>query len=273
MLGSRIGGFATYHFSNLLDWSLSPITNLQNPTPAEASFVTVSLTSRRDSNKDPANNDPEIPIALAAGNLIASRLLPRGSEAAKKTRDTSDYWNTIASSMVRGGYGPWWQRDSPAPQDEMIYECDDLLGNPSVADCSNIEWNQIDSASDTITVGPGVTFLHSNSCYLAISATVSLVLAWEQIQAALATLMNVCIQHPYQPPHGGRAYFGARSKHVSGHQRRTRSGTTGLNALPPHANITIFQQSEAWTNPADELRTCTWKAVSGGRSVKSCNPK
>ena len=175
--------------------------------------------------------------------------------------------------MTRGSHRPWWGGHSPAPQDEMTYECDDLLGNPSVADCSRIEWNQIGPATDTIAVGPGVTFLHSNSCYLAISATISLVLAWEQVRAALATLMNVCIQHPYQPPQGGRAYFGAQRKRVSGHKSRRRSSPTGLNALPPHANITIFQQSEAWTNPADELRTCTWKAVLGGRSVKSCNLK
>ena len=189
------------------------------------------------------------------------------------TMANSNYWTLMSFSMTRGSHRPWWGGHSPAPQDEMTYECDDLLGNPSVADCSRIEWNQIGPATDTIAVGPGVTFLHSNSCYLAISATISLVLAWEQVRAALATLMNVCIQHPYQPPQGGRAYFGAQRKRVSGHKSRRRSSPTGLNALPPHANITIFQQSEAWTNPADELRTCTWKAVLGGRSVKSCNLK
>lgn len=273
VLGLEVGGFATHYFAHLLDWSMALDTSLLEPIPSDAAFLTISITSRDARDHSPGNTDPEVSLALSAGNLIASRLLPAGSNAERHTVAHSEYWRRQSMNMVRGGQTPWYRRVSPPPQGEMTYECDDLLGSPAAADCSRIEWDQLGPASDTVAVGPGVTFVHSNSCVFAISATIRLTLVWEQIRAALTTLMNVCVRHPYQPPQGGRAYFGAQPKHIGGRRSRRRRGLNGLNALPPHANITIFQQSEAWTNSANEVGTCTWKAVLGGRSVKSCNPK
>ena len=70
----------------------------------------------------------------------------------------------------------------------MNYECDASLGSPAEVDCT---WNQLTSASDTLTVGLGeVTFLHANTCYLAISAAVNLVLNWSQIRTAVRSFLN-----------------------------------------------------------------------------------
>ena len=47
-----------------------------------------------------------------------------------------------------------------------------------------------------------------DTCTLAISAAIILVLSWAQIRTALATLMSVCVQNPTQPARGGRAFYG-----------------------------------------------------------------
>ena len=103
---------------------------------------------------------------------------------------------------------------------------------------------------------------------MAISAATTLVLTWQQIQAALGTLMNVCLQNPSRPAYGGRAYYQQTAK-VSRRKKR-QAQATGLNALPPHANLTLFQQREPWVDPAAELRSCTWGAVSTGANVGNC---
>ena len=45
---------------------------------------------------------------------------------------------------------------------------------------------------------------------------------------------------------------------------------SGWNALPPSADIHIFQQVEPWISPASEMDSCTWKAVINGSSVMKC---
>lgn len=64
--------------------------------------------------------------------------------------------------MRRGGGKLWWQF-FPLSSNEMNYECDAGLGSPSEVDCTQIEWQQVSPASDTLTVSPGrVIFLHSS---------------------------------------------------------------------------------------------------------------
>ena len=109
--------------------------------------------------------------------------------------------------MTRGGTLNWWDFDSAA-SDEMTYECDSNLGNPAAADCSEIQWHQLPLSSDTLAVSPGTTtFFHQNSCYLAITASVPLVLSWAQILTALSTLMNTCVETSNRESQGGRAFY------------------------------------------------------------------
>ena len=203
-------------------------------------------------------------------------MLPHGSESEKLALIKSEMWNAKASGMIRGGSSPSWYNtptETESLSDEMTYECDSGLGSPTVADCSSVEWAQLGPASDTLSVGPNTIFLHSNTCYLAISATITVVLIWQQIQAALAALMNTCVQHPYQPPQGGRAYYGSHRVYPSGRKNKRQSNFTGLDALPPHVNLTLFEQLESWTGPTDELNSCTWKAVVQREPVSPCNPR
>ena len=172
----------------------------------------------------------------------------------------------------------WWDRSGDGSStsqaglqasDEMIYQCDTTLGSPFNVDCSQLESSQISPSSDTLNVGPSMMFLHQNSCYIAIGASEALVITWEQVRIALNTLLGVCINHPYNPSQGGRAFYSTPLVHSRSGQTK-RGSQTALNALPPHVNITVFQQKEAWTNAVNEIDTCTWKAVVNGSSVTAC---
>ena len=71
------------------------------------------------------------------------------------------FWSTQVQSMRRGGTTPWWTL--PLQKSEMTYECDSSLGSPPIVDCTQVEWQQLGAASDSLTLGPGkVTFFHSS---------------------------------------------------------------------------------------------------------------
>lgn len=273
-----LGGYGTAGFANTRDWLLGPDSPPQAwaaPPPVSASFFTVTLSGPTDQYYAPGNTDPEVPIALSEYMARYSRaendlqLLPH-------VRDRIFYWDAQSIGMRRGSGQPWWSPQNAVASNEMSYQCDAGLGSPATVDCAHIEWDQLIPLSDTLTVGPraGVTFLHSNTCYLAISSTIPLTLTWNQVRAAVSALMSICIHNPFQASHGGRAYYSHPSHQIGkrGRQRRN-SEVTGLNALPPHANITIFEQSQPWTDPAGELRTCAWQAVLKGHPVTPCNAK
>ena len=272
------GGYATVGFSNTRDWLLGPDSPPQQwaaPPPVSASFFTVTLSAPTNRFYAPGNTDPEVPIALGEYMTRISRadndmrLLPH-------IRDAILYWEIQSIGMRLGSGQPWWSPQNMVASNEMSYQCDAGLGSPATVDCAHMEWDQLTPASDTLTVGPkaGVTFLHSNTCYLAISSTIPLTLTWNQVRAAVSALMSICVHNPFQASHGGRAYYSHASHQIGKQERKRRSSeVTGLNALPPHVNITIFEQSEPWTNVAGELRTCAWQAVSKGHPVTSCNVK
>ena len=116
---------------------------------------------------------------------------------------------------------------------------------------------------------PGLNLMDSDSCYLAISATISIVLSWPQIRDAVAVLMSMCIENPgLSSPQGGRAYYSTSAK--VGCRRKRQTQVNGLNALPRGVNITIFQQLEPWTNPTNELKSCTWDAASSREPLSRC---
>ena len=284
-----LGGFGTVGFESLLQWSLNPASNLLIPAPPSATFFTLTVSSGPRYFK-PGDYDPAIAVALSDADQVKSLQAPAGSTPRSFHELRSGYWQVQAASMQRGGVWNPWRKYSASRNDEMIYECDAGLGRPTGNDCTKIEWNQLSPANqaDMITIGPETRFFHSNTCFLALSAAVAIVVSWDQIHTALATLLSICVQHPFEASQGGRAYFGPQEGRLSGrrgkrhtqddqqirkaNQRRrsAQSGLSGLNALPPHLNLTIFQQTEPWTNPVDELNTCTWKAITQGLPVTKC---
>ena len=269
--GPHLGGFVTNGMSAIVNHVLDPATSLNARYPDDSAFFTVTVSGSHYSNFHPGDTDPMVPALFGMLEMDAFHKTTPGSSEASVRLAGSRFWSTVIAGMSRGGSVAWWSPAFWQASTEMTYECDAGLGSPSTVDCAQVEWSQLGPSSDAITVGPEkTTFLHSNTCNLAISASVTLVLTWAQIRTALATLMTVCVQHPFRAPQGGRAYFGPQPRQVSGRIPRKRDTLTGLNALPPHANITLFQQSEAWTTPIDESKTCTWKAISHGLPVTTC---
>ena len=118
--------------------------------------------------------------------------------------------------------------------------------------------------------------MYQDSCHIAIFSTISITLLFQQIKVAVDTLTNACVSNPAQPSQGGRAFYSPPVPPItiSGRANQKRqTNITGLNALPPNVNVTIFQQLEPWQeNPSDEIKTCTWRAVLDGHPVKACEP-
>lgn len=241
-------------------------------TPAASQgFVTVTVGGPSSPERAPGDYDPAIPIYMATILVDAAQNLPPNSIVRESWVANGRLWYNTGMAMRRPSALPWWRYPVITASDEMTYECDASLGNPSAADCTNIEWSQLGPPSDSLTVQPGNTkFFHSGSCYLAVSASLTTVLTWDQVQTALATLMNICIQLPFQASRGGRAYFGPQPQQISGRRKKRQPGLTGLNALPPHVNLTVFQQTDPWTNPAEERTSCTWKAAASRKAISSC---
>lgn len=272
ILDRGLGGYATYGIRDLVD-QVFPIAQVRagalSSLSIHTTFITVTISAKGRRSTAPGNFDPGVPESIAQKFTTKYTQAQLNSGAELLYATSAKTWNMKTEGMRRGGTTPWWR---PADaSDEMAYECDAGLGSPPSVDCNKIEWSQLGPGSDTVSVGPGqVTFLHSNTCYLAISASVALLITWEQIRAAVSALMNVCVQHPFGPPQGGRAFYGHQPPPQAVSGRKVKREHTGLNALPPHANITVFQQNEAWTNPEAELNTCTWKAVAKGLPVTTC---
>ena len=252
---------------------------MTEPLPTSTTFLTLTVSGPDKKLSSPGDKDASIPMALSQKYRHASLAKEPGSEAWAFNTINSICYQLGAEAMARYGK-PWWEictdprqgtsrQNALLASEQMTYNCDANLGNPTLQDCLQIEGFQLHS-SDTLHVGPELaTFLHQNSCYLAITASVALVLTWEQIRAAVNSLFNVCVNHPYNPVQGGRAFY-KPPRQVSGRKKR-RDGLSGLNALPPHANITVFQQLEAWTDVSHELKSCTWKAVTEGKLVSRCH--
>ena len=272
------------------------IDDLQAPNTA---FCTIAVGGPNVDLLRPGALDPMIPATISRSVLHSAQLSLISSLTQVTQLEymwSAQEWATAAAGMVRGGDVTWWEAASTSAFDRMIYECDPGLGSPAVADCSQIEWNQLGPSSDMLVVGPGVVeFLHSSkpsaslhsqlnpsrsrppffidTCYLAISAAISIALTWNQIRTAVTALMHTCIQHPLQLPRGGRAYTSVTKTVIPSHQRRGQRRdvqTPPSNTLPPNVNITIFQQHEPWINTVRELSSCTWGAVIKGEAVSTC---
>ena len=139
---------------------------------------------------------------------------------------------------------------------EMAYTCDARLGKPSQTDCSQLQYSQLGSPSDTITIvgGGPPKILHSGTCTVAISSitttTTSIVLTWAQIAAAVGTLIEICVDNPLGVARGGMAVAGTQQSLLdlrpgfssSGGKkgrRRRRRDVSGFDALPRGVNVTV----------------------------------
>ena len=107
------------------------------------------------------------------------------------------------------------------------------------------------------------------TCSVAISAAISITISWVQIQAALSTLRNFCLTRPSQPAQGGRAYHRSQGM-MNKRAGKRQSQVNGLNALPPHVNVTLFRQTEPWISQTAEASSCTWKEITEGGNVDAC---
>ena len=264
------GGFATLDMIHAVDWAIDSTSQWRTRPPIAMAFLTIMVSGPTGRLYKPGSYDPEIAVAIGATirKFDASR---DGSQPAPSVVRKLEYWEYRSEQMQRGGTDETWWAISPPLDASMNYECDERLGSPASVDCADVEWNQLSPSSDILNIRPGVLFLHSKTCFLAISAAIFLTVTWKQIRVGVAALLNLCNNNPLQAPQGGRAYFQTRPISISGKYKRQAKNVSGLNALPPHLNITIFEQSESWTNPNEELNTCTWKAVSSGKPVTSCN--
>ena len=253
------------------------------PIPSDTVFITLTVSGPEAKLSDPGNTDPVLPSYLA--DLFEAQAGVTALDDPKHWRDT--LWAQYFRGASLGQHEGWmlpeaYQLSSELASNEMTYECDTSLGAPSVVDCGNIEWgNMLGPDTDTISVGPGrATFLHKDSCYVAITASIALILTWAQIRVALSALMTTCVQNPfYSHPFGGRAFHAIpAASHSPGKKkgkRRKRDGNglglSGLNALPPHANVTTFRQSEPWRSTMEEMNSCTWNQVVKGFPVDECH--
>ena len=279
-----MGGFSTHNLGLLFGYLLTNEPSPENPIPGDTAFVTLTVSGPEGKSTEPGNTDPAILAYLA--DLFDAQAEESPIDDLKRWKDTlwAQYFRS-ASLASLGTHHSWVLPDSSQigigiAANEMSYECDASLGAPLVNDCSGIEWgNELGPDSDTISVGPAqTTFLHRNSCYVAISASIALVLTWAQVRVALSALITTCVQNPFNVhSQGGRAFHmtpiaGHSNGRKKGEKKKKRDGSnlSGLNALPPHANLTVFQQNESWTSAVGELNTCTWNRVVKGLPVSKC---
>ncbi|KAL9117088.1 MAG: hypothetical protein Q9187_006379 [Circinaria calcarea] len=277
------GGFATLGMQNLMDWATNSATSLGElleehiPQTLEAFTVNVFGKAVGDEAAYPGETDPSIAYSLAYALDQAGQKQADGSNLKAHYERAAAVLEERGDEMERLGHITWQQYKASPPisQRHMVYECDSKLGVPMSADCSQLAYSELGPPSDTITIGPNAAkFLSSKTCNVAITASINLALTWHQIKAALGTLIDTCVMHPLLPARGGRAYAGRQSikqrlgSSVIGRRRNT---VTGLNALSPHVNITLFQQAEPVpATLADELKTCTWEQVKKGGNIKTC---
>ncbi|MCJ1227305.1 hypothetical protein MMC12_003960 [Toensbergia leucococca] len=268
-----IGGLYTTGVGDMIQHITDPDANLSAPYPTSSTFITVTITGPDFLVKSPGDTDPEIAVLLTDRLSGYTGHFKVGSKL--YTLYSSRWSNFIgkAASTKRGGDSTIWDPYEPPAADKMTYECDANLGSPAAVDCLQLQYQHPGSPTDTVTIPSNRVRLFSyKSCYLGVSSTIATVLTWQQIQAALDTLMSICVQNPVHSSIGGRAFYGTQPQ-FSARQLASSSDAgagadiTGLNALPPHANATLFTVDESAT------ASCTWLAVVDGHPISVCDGK
>lgn len=183
----------------------------------------------------------------------------------------------------------WWD-PIVSSASEMTYICDATLGSPAAVDCEKLLYQGFGAGNQIVSLRPGSPkFFTEGTCSLAVSTTVPLKIVWDQITAAFESLLDLCVESPPIKSRGGRASFGFLSDAMilndllimdfptGGKKARdlvhrvvfdntTVGNITGLNALPPGANLTIWKNGGNLAN----LR-CEFAAASQGKPVSLCS--
>ncbi|MCJ1241062.1 hypothetical protein MMC14_009066 [Varicellaria rhodocarpa] len=219
-------------------------TNAQ-PFPPSARFITVTVSGLRKGPPDTPNKDDDIP------NHLSDELNSWSSQGDNPTGHSMFLVGIQRRAfrlmgakllMLEGRISNWWDGE-PADPSLVIYECDSKLGNPTKSDCTQLEYSQLGPPSDTLAVGPEVAkLLSSNTCHVAISSSIPVMLTWDQVKIALQGLVLTCIENPMYPSRGGRAFYknqGTPLQSKRTGQWRKRGTATVFDALPPHVNLTI----------------------------------
>ena len=247
------GGYVTDGLGRMLDYiehvPVDPSTlrhfpgNFQ-PFPRDAMFITVTVT--RPNNGPPETPNKDARIAHALGDGLESRLASGNNvnnAASMDQKSTALHLISAYFLMTCGRLANWWD---PFESSEMTYECDASLGNPRLSDCIQLAYSELGPLSDMLAVGPGVTkVLSSDTCHAAISASVPVVITWDQVKTAMMALVSTCINNPLHSTQGGRAYYNSKvavmgsSRPTGRRRKRKRTPTTAIDVLPPHVNITI----------------------------------
>ena len=201
------------------------------------------------SGQPPARNPGNVApaVAYAVADNLDGHANPANSAAARNGHQNAEAFRDQGARMEEDGNTDWWDLipSSAGSNDEMDYACDSDLGSPAEVDCTQIEWNQLSPVSDNLAVAPGApTFLHSNTCFLAISSSTKQVLSWAQIRTAVSALINACVQPPYGSSQGGRAYYRAPPEHGSKRRKaRKRDDTlTGKPESMAHTMKPLFSE-------------------------------
>ena len=185
-----------------------------------------------------------------------------------RTRDSgATWWGTLESNVATEA------------AETTTYSCDSSLGSPKLVDCAQLQYTAFPKDGEaSLQISPEKpTFLHSASCSIGIFSLIPMRLTWSRIEAAINDLIEICVNHPLITV-GGRAYYGQqRSIDIgdwSSKDELRKRNVTGLDALPPAANITLFQQVVPLPSPLsadDERKGCTWQQAVHFEDVRSCN--
>ena len=187
-------------------------------------------------------------------------------------------WGQMARSPIDDGREyPWYPYgDDSGSGATTTYVCDAKLGNPRDVDCGQLQYSQLQSLPESLTLEPGVAkFLNVGTCTLAIAASKILVITRDQIAAALNDLVQICIGNPLAKAIGGRAFYGGKSEidlGDSGEKTRKRDASA-WKSVPLGANITLFQQLEIFSTfptALEDIKTCTWQKVISREDVRQC---
>ncbi|KAL9116833.1 MAG: hypothetical protein Q9187_006636 [Circinaria calcarea] len=105
-----------------------------------------------------------------------------------------------------------------------------------------------------------------------VASAVQIAMTWHGIRDVLDYLHDLCLMvGMVLPVVGGRAFIHSGPA-VSGAlgKRDVHARRSALNTLPPHVNITIYEQQEAFVNPRVEEKSCTWRAVQERKPISGC---
>ena len=199
-------------------------------------------------DQEPGDYDIDVPISISEALDQKAETLPdRSSLRRQYISRWLDLHFRALDMASRKKRNQWWNDSTHSSA--MTYECNDNLGAPHAADCEALEYSELGISSDTVAIGPGTPKVLKTSkpksgfsfpfgstsadvftvglCGVAILAVEPVVLSWEQIKAALDTLMSLCVSNPLASPTGGKAYYSTPAIHKSRRRKKRADSVSG----------------------------------------------